>query len=102
MEEELPFPLRLVVVPIALLERRDMGADEPGLVPLDARVGVRQVDLAGPDRLDLRAGQDETGLERVLDRELIPRPPIEGDGLLGNVKSPSTRRMGSVRIARQG
>jgi hypothetical protein len=98
-EEELADALGLVVVAIALLERRDVGADQPCLVALDARVGVGQVDLAGADRLDLGAGQDEAGLDGLLDRELVPRPPIEGDGLLGNVRAPSGT-IGTVRIAR--
>src|SRR4029079_8621833 len=80
-QQELPRPLRLVVVPIGLLERGDVRADEPRLVALDPRVGVRQVDLAGSDRLDLRPGQDDPGLERVIDRELMSRPPIEGNRL---------------------
>ena len=63
-----------------LLERRDVGADEPGLAALDARVGVGQVDLAGADRLDLGAGQDDAGLERVVDREVVAGSSVEGDG----------------------
>ena len=59
--------LGLVVVAVGLLERRDVGADQPGLVALDARVGIGQVDLAGADGLDLGAGQDDPGLERLLD-----------------------------------
>jgi hypothetical protein len=89
VEEQLPLALGLVVVAVALLERRDVGADQPRLVALDPRVGVRQVDLAGADRLDLGAGQDEAGLDDLLDRELVSRSPIERDGLLGNVRAPS-------------
>ena len=65
---------------IALLERRDVGADEPRLALLDASVGVGDVGLAGADRLDLRAGQHEPGLERVVDRELVAGFSVEGDG----------------------
>ena len=64
-----------------LLERRDVGADQPGLAALDAGVGVGQVGLAGPDRLDLRPGQDDAGLERLLDREFVAGSSVEGDGL---------------------
>src|SRR5207237_3894227 len=39
MEEELARPLRLVVVAVALLERRDVGADEPRLALLDPAEG---------------------------------------------------------------
>ena len=64
--------LRLVVVPdVGLLPRRDVEPDEPGLVALDARVGVGQADLAGADALDLGARQHDPGLEGVLDRELV-------------------------------
>jgi hypothetical protein len=80
-----------VVVTIALLERRDVGANQPRLVALDARVGVGDVDLAGADRLDLRAGQDETGLDRLLDRELVSRLPVQRDGVLGNLELLGTR-----------
>ena len=89
VEEQLPLALGLVVVAVALLERSDVGADQPRFVALDARVGIRQVDLAGADGLDLGAGQDETGLERVLDAELVPRPTVQGDGVLGNLRAPS-------------
>jgi len=95
VEEQLPLALGLVVVAVALFEWGDVSADQPGLVALDARVGVRQVDLAGPDGLDLGAGQDEAGLERVLDREFVPRPAVQGDRLLGNLSAPSG---GMVRI----
>jgi hypothetical protein len=89
VQEQLPLALGLVVVPVGLLERSDVGADQPGLVALDARVGIRQVDLAGADGLDLGAGQDDTGLERVLDREFVPCPAVQGDGVLGNLRAPS-------------
>ena len=91
VEEQLADPLGLVVVAVGLLERRDVGADQPRLVALDARVGVGEVDLAGPDRLDLGAGQDDPGLERVLDAELVPCPPVEGDVFSGIVRAPSYR-----------
>src|SRR5436190_11602957 len=97
MEEELADPLRLVVVAVRLLERRDVGADQPRLVPLDARVGIGQGDLAGPDRLDLRAGQDDPCLERLVDVELMTRPPVEGDRLLVCHGVPCGTRMGARR-----
>src|SRR6266487_4242593 len=82
MEEELPDPLRFMVVAVGLLEGGDVGADEPGLVALDARIGIGEVDLAGPDRLDLRPGQDDARLERLVDRVLVSGPPVEGHRLL--------------------
>ena len=49
VEQQLAGPLRLVVVAVAALERGDVGADQPRLAALDARVGVGQVGLAGAD-----------------------------------------------------
>ena len=80
MEQQLPVPLRLVVVAVALLEGRDVGADQPGLALLDPGVGAGDVHLAGADRLDLGAGQRDAGLEGLLDRELMARFSVEGDG----------------------
>src|SRR4051794_37446360 len=80
-EQQLPDPLRLVVVAVGLRPRRDVDPDQPGLVALDPRVRVAERHLAGPDRLDLRAGQDEAGLERLVDREVVTGPPVEGDRL---------------------
>ena len=79
--------LRLVVVPVALLERRDVSADKPRLAPLDARVRVGQVRLARTDALYLRAGQDEAGLERIRDGVVVARLAVErhrfGQGVSG-------------------
>ena len=63
-----------------LLERRDVGADQPRLALLDPGIGVRDVDLAGADRLDLGAGQGDARLERLVDRELVAGSSVEGDG----------------------
>src|SRR6185503_17877896 len=80
MEQQLPAPFRIVVVAIALLERRDVRADQPRLALLDAGIGVGDVHLAGADRLDLGAGQHETGLERLVDAELVAGSSVECDG----------------------
>ena len=92
-----------MVVAVALLERRDVGADQPGLVALDPGVGIGELDLAGADRLDLGAGQDDPGLERFLDAELMSRSSIERDGLLWyDVILPYLRRLRSSRISVEG
>src|SRR4029077_11840674 len=84
--------LRLVVVPIGLFEWRDVRTDQPSLVLLDARVGVGQVGLAHADGLDLRPVQDDTGLERLVDREVVAGSSVEGDGLfVAHVGSPRVR-----------
>src|SRR5664280_2319326 len=80
MEEQLPGALRLVVEAVAPGERRDVGADKPGLAALDPRVGLLETDVARPDRLDLRSGQDQAGLERVLDGVVVAGLAVEGDG----------------------
>ena len=97
MQQQLAVAARLVVVAVALLEWGDMGVDQPRLAPLDARVGIGQVRLAGTDALDLGAGQDEARLERIGDGVVVARLAIERDGLghfgllgLGCV-SPDTR-----------
>src|SRR4029079_608583 len=89
MKEELAGPLGLVVVPVAGLPGRDVQADEPRFAVLDARVGVGQADLPGSDALDLGPGQHDAGLEGLLDRELVPRSSVEGDGaVLAHLGSP--------------
>ena len=82
VEEELAGPLGLVVVAVAAFERRDVGADEPRLAALDPGVGVGQVGLAGSERLDLRPGQDDARLERLVDREVVAGSSVERDGRL--------------------
>jgi hypothetical protein len=59
VEEQLPGRGRLVVVPVPLLVRRDVRADQPRLAALDAGVRLGEVDAAGADRLDLGPGQRE-------------------------------------------
>ena len=62
--------------------RQITGPDGEGLVAFDPGVRVRQVDLAGPDRLDLGAGQHDARLERLVDGEIVTSPSVEGDRLL--------------------
>src|SRR4029079_9944807 len=88
MEQQLPVPLRLVVLPAGALPGGDVGPDQSRLAKLDPGEGVRQVDLPGPDRLDLGSKQRDAGLDRVFDRELMPRPAVQCDRLLGNVPAP--------------
>jgi hypothetical protein len=71
-----------VVVAIALLIRRDVGADEPCLPVLDARVRLGKVGAAGADGLDLGPGQHQARLERLLDGVVVARTAVEGDSVL--------------------
>src|SRR4029078_7384690 len=80
--EELAGPLRSVVVAVSTLERRDVGTDQPRLAAVDPGVGVGQIRLAGPERLDLRPGQDDAGLERLVDRVVVAGSSVECDGRL--------------------
>src|SRR5262245_5521980 len=81
VQQQLAHALGLVVVAVALLEWRDMGADQPGLSVLDARIGIGQVHLARAERLDLGPGQHEAGLERLVDREFVAGSSVECDRL---------------------
>jgi hypothetical protein len=68
---------------VALVDHGAMwGATSAAFAALDAGVGIGQAALAGAEGLDLGSGQHDAGLDRVLDRESVARPPVEGDGLL--------------------
>ena len=68
---------------VAELARRSIGADmdalEERFAVLDACVTVAQIRAMCPQRLDLRAGECEAGLERLLDEEVVPRLAVIGD-----------------------
>ena len=59
---------------------------------------VAQADLPRPNGLDLRPEQHDARLERVIDRELMARPPIERNRLLFRHQSlhPSLVRVRAV------
>src|SRR5439155_24120369 len=99
-EEELAGALGLVVGAVALLERGDMGADQPRFAALDARVGIGEVDLARPDGLDLGPGQHEAGLERLVDGVFVAGSAVEGDRLLAHrwLLRRSRERSAAVRV----
>jgi hypothetical protein len=91
-----------VVVAVAALERGDVSTDQPRLATLDPGIGVGQVRLAGPDRLDLCTGEDDARLERLVDRELMAGFSVEGDGhFVAHWRAPSDvggdGRGGSIR-----
>ena len=52
------------------------------LAPLDPGIGVGEVHLSAPDRLDLGSGQGDPRLERLVDRELVAGAAVDGDRLL--------------------
>ena len=63
-----------------------------------AGVGVGQVGLAGAQRLDLRAGQDDARLERLVDGEVVAGSSVECDGALvaHGVAPRGPRRSGGI------
>src|SRR5439155_17330002 len=64
-----------------LLVRRDVRADEPYLAVADVRIGALDRRLALSQRLHLRAGQHEPGLEALEQVILVPGPPVGRDQL---------------------
>lgn len=64
MKQQLAVAARLVVVAVALLERRDVRAEQPRFALLDAGVGIGQVDLARTRRSPLLARSSPLGAYR--------------------------------------
>src|SRR4249920_793538 len=95
MEQQLPIAPRLVVVAVALGEGGDGDTDEPGLAALDPGIGLLQADLAGPDALDLGAGQGDARLDVFFDVVLVVGLPIEGHRVLAH-QLPSGSRCGTT------
>src|SRR5206468_4069044 len=79
VQEELPRAERLVVLATGMRPRRDVDPAQPGLALLDPRVAVPQVRMTRAERLDLRAGQAEPGLDPLLDGVVEARPPVVGE-----------------------
>src|SRR5690242_19627405 len=73
-----------MVVAVALLVWSAVGADQPGLALFDTGIGVDEVHAAGADRFDLRSGQHDAGLERLVDGVLVAGAAVENDVLLGH------------------
>src|SRR5450759_211859 len=80
MQQQLPGALGLVVeADIRRPPRGDVQADDPGLVTLDARVGIREAHLVIADALDLGAAQHDACLEGVLDAVVVMGSSVPGD-----------------------
>src|ERR1019366_6820870 len=67
MQEKPPNGLRFMIESGGLLVGLDIEVIEPDFVVLDAREGVGEVSLAGPQRLDFRAAQDDASLVSLED-----------------------------------
>ncbi|MNM98727.1 hypothetical protein D3C81_1112650 [compost metagenome] len=61
-------------------QRRDMAAHQPGLAIFEHHVTVGQVRLAGTQTFYFPTGQDQSGLELVLDEVIVSRLFILRDG----------------------
>src|SRR4051812_28151899 len=72
VQQQLARATRLVVGPRALVVLRDVRVVQPHLAVADAGVGVDERGPPGAQRLDLGAGQDQAGLEQVLEVVVVP------------------------------
>src|SRR5581483_3404178 len=63
-----------------LLVGRDVHALEPHLPVPHPRIRLRERSAAPAERLDLRAGQHDPGLEPLEDLVVVKRPPVGDDG----------------------
>lgn len=64
-----------MVVAVPLFEVGDVRIPENRFSPVEPDERVSDTDLSFTDRFDLRARQDETGFNRILDR-IIERGPF--------------------------
>jgi hypothetical protein len=69
----------------------DVAIDEEELLALGQRVGVGQVGVAGPQRLDLAPRELETRLERLLDAVVEAGAPVLSDDLPAGVLGRGSR-----------
>jgi hypothetical protein len=79
MQEEAAAPLRLVVLPIAHLVLADVDLDQPGLSVLDPDVALTEMGETGAERLDLRPGQLDAGLEELQELVLVAGLAVTGE-----------------------
>src|SRR5688572_13899290 len=76
MEEQLAPPHRLGILAATVLVGTDVDVLEPRLGADDTHETVAEVDLAGPNRLDLGARQDDAGVERLVDEVVVVGAPV--------------------------
>ena len=82
VQQQLARPRGLMRVAAGLRVFGDMGVDQvERAAAFVRRIGVGDIGLAGAQRLHLRAGQHEAGLERVLDRIVEAGLAVLGDEL---------------------
>ena len=107
MQQQLPGAERVVAALLALLVRRDVHLLEPEPRRLADRAYASATD-ARPcrERLHLGTGQDDAGLEPLLDVVVVSCPAVAGDGLLGvplgfGLIAPIRRGSGASRSCRR-
>src|SRR3972149_9172539 len=92
-------PLRVVPLLVhLLLVGRDVEALDPDLAAPDAAEGLGERTVTPAERLDLGAGEHQTGLETLDDLVVVTRSAVGDDGLLsGGVAfgAHRPRRLGS-------
>ena len=69
-------PLFFVVEAVGLKVFRDMGVDQPKLATFGRSIGLGDLRLAQPQRLDLGAREDEAGLHGFANGIIVSGPAI--------------------------
>lgn len=80
VQEQFPHPDRIMVHDIAVAVGTDVTVVEEDFPVFHARVTVLEIDLAFPQRLDLRALQLDTGLEALFDEIVMEGLPVGRHG----------------------
>src|SRR5437870_2994797 len=75
-QEQLAVAVRIVVRAVSLVVHGDMGTNEPRLAATDFRVRLLKRGAAVAERLHLRAGEHEPGLDAVEQVVVMPRPAV--------------------------
>ena len=84
VEEEFAGAVRLRVGAVPVAVGGDVEGVEPSFAVFNPAEGVGEVAVAGTDRFDFRAGQDNTGFDRLQDRVIVASPAVvDLDGFQG-------------------
>ena len=82
VEQELALAVRVHVPDPSVGVRVDVDAVEPHLVAAHEAEGVRDLAGALAEALDLGSGENQAGLERLVDEVLVTGGSVARDGLL--------------------
>src|SRR5262245_55528493 len=72
MHQQLAATLGLVIERVRIVVFRDVGADEPDFVLVDAAIGFIERESAGAKALDFTANENDAALERVEHQIVMP------------------------------